>query len=88
MIVPSGAITGGYLDANNFAHGFLRNPDGAITTFDVPGVGGSFGSTGQSMNEHGTIVGSYTDTNDRIHGFLRDPKGSFTTFDVPGSIRT
>jgi len=88
MIVPSGAITGGYLDANNFAHGFLRNSDGTITTFDVPGVGGSFGSTGQSMNEQGTIVGSYTDPNDRVHGFLRDPKGRFTTFDVPGSIRT
>jgi len=88
MVVPSGAITGGYLDANNFAHGFLRAPDGAITTFDVPGVGGSFGSTGQSMNEQGTIVGSYTDTKDRVHGFLRDSKGRFTTFDVPGSIRT
>src|SRR5215831_18468631 len=86
MIVPSGVITGGYLDVNNFAHGFLRNRDGAITTFDVPGVGGTFGSTGQSMKQHGTIVGSYTDENERVHSFFRDPKGRSTTFDVPGSI--
>lgn len=55
MIVRSGAMIGGYLDANNFAHGFLRNSDGTITTFDIPGVDSSFGSTGQSMNEQGPI---------------------------------
>ena len=26
-------------DGNNVSHGFLRAPDGTMTTFDVPGAG-------------------------------------------------
>src|SRR5260370_36173996 len=36
-INPAGAITGWYFEANFVGHGFLRAPDGTITTFDPPG---------------------------------------------------
>ena len=37
-INPAGAITGYYCDAVT-CHGFLRAPDGTVTTFDFPGSG-------------------------------------------------
>src|SRR6516164_874060 len=36
-INPAGTITGYYQDADFLGHGFLRSPDGVITTFDPPG---------------------------------------------------
>src|SRR4029077_19277380 len=36
-INPAGAITGGYVDASNVFHAYVRAPEGTITTFDVPG---------------------------------------------------
>ena len=38
-INPVGAISGASIDANSLFHGFVRAPNGAITTFDVPGAG-------------------------------------------------
>jgi uncharacterized membrane protein len=35
---PAGAVTGYYLDASNVYHGFVRAPNGAITTFEAPGA--------------------------------------------------
>src|SRR5258708_32536111 len=39
-INAGGAITGSYLDGTT-THGFLRMPDGTITTFDGPGATGT-----------------------------------------------
>jgi hypothetical protein len=81
-----GAITGSYQDTNNTFHGFLRYPNGAFTTFEVPGAdSGPFnGTTPSGINDLGVIAGSYFDANGFGHGFLRSPDGKFTTFDVPG----
>jgi hypothetical protein len=38
-INPAGVIAGDYADASNVIHGFVRAPNGAITTFDAPGAG-------------------------------------------------
>ena len=38
-INPAGAITGYYLDVNGVFHGFLRAPNGSVTTFDAPEIG-------------------------------------------------
>ncbi len=38
VINPAGAITGFYVDPNHVNHGFVRAPDGTITTFDAPGA--------------------------------------------------
>ena len=36
MPQPAGAISGGYTDANNVTHAFIRAPDGTFTMFDAP----------------------------------------------------
>jgi hypothetical protein len=66
-------------------HGFLRTPDGTITTFDVPGAAGT---RGNSINPAGEITGTYFDESFVTHGFLRARDGTFTTFDPPGSLTT
>jgi predicted membrane protein len=83
----NGAIAGLYFDANNVGHGFVRAPDGTITTFDVPGAGtGAFqGTSPGGINPEGVIAGVYTDANNMNHGFMRTADGTFTTFDVPGA---
>jgi hypothetical protein len=85
-ISPTGAITGYYFDANFVAHGFLRAPNGIITTFDIPGGTSTFPS---SISPAGAITGSYAYNNDVnfvFHGFLRASNGTLTTFDAPGTV--
>ena len=61
-----------YVDANDVNHGALRAPNGAITTFDVPGAGTGpgQGTLPASNNPADGIVGTYIDANDVEHGFL------------------
>jgi len=68
-------------------HGFVRYPDGNITTFDAPGAGtGAFqGTLGEGINPAGEIDRYYYDANNVGHGFLRTPDGAITTFDAPGA---
>ena len=80
-INPAGAIAGLYLDASSLYHGFLRDPDGALTTIDVPGAHQTFP---YSINPAGAIAGYYGVAG-VIHGFLRAPNGTLTTFDAPGA---
>ena len=63
-------------------HGFLRAPDGTITTFDPPG---SIYTVPTSINPSGAITGYYQDASQGWHGFLRATDGTLTTFDPPGS---
>jgi hypothetical protein len=89
IINPAGAIVGYYYDANFVAHGFVRDSDGTITTFDAPGAG-SVTDSGQgtypiSIDPAGAIAGSTLDASNVYHGFLRAPDGTFTTFDAPGA---
>ena len=66
-INPAGAITGSYVDANSFVHGFLRAPEGTITTVEVQGAVHTYPA---SINPAGAITGSYVDANG-AHGFLQ-----------------
>ena len=72
-----GAITGSYPDANNVYHGFLRSPDGRITSFDAPNAdrtpGDDNGTYPYSINDAGVIMGSYQDSNNVFHGFVLLP---------------
>jgi hypothetical protein len=89
LINPEGRITGTYYDANNMAHGFLRDSNGTMITFDAPGAGttGDFpGTYAVGINPKGASLGIYTDANNSTHGLLRASDGIFTTFDPPGSI--
>jgi hypothetical protein len=85
-INEKGEIAGSYGDLGSpISHGFVRDPGGALTTFDVPGSSSTLAS---SINDEGVITGSFTDALGRTHAYVRDPKGNFTTFDPPGSIST
>ena len=86
-INPAGVITGGFLDANEVEHTYLRFPDGTFTTFDAPGAGtGPFQGTGPNgINPAGAIVGPYTDASHVNHSFVRAKNGTITTFDAPGA---
>jgi len=74
-INPAGAITGWYLDASNVFHGYVRDANGTITTFDVPRAGTSpgQGTLPNWINPAGTIVGLSIDSSGVGHGFLRTP---------------
>jgi len=69
-INPAGAIGGTYIDAGGRTHGFLRAPDGTITTFDPPD---SVFTVPESINPAGVIAGTYQDASGTTHGFLRIP---------------
>jgi hypothetical protein len=57
------------------AHGFLRDRQGAITTFDAPdaGTGAGQGTFPLLNNASGQITGYSIDMNGVYHGFLRMP---------------
>jgi hypothetical protein len=58
-----GVIAGQFEDAKNVCHGFVRQPDGKITPFDVKGAGtaANQGTIAWSLNLQGATAGIYTD---------------------------
>jgi uncharacterized membrane protein len=92
----AGAVTGVFVTGdprmdNVEKHGFLRQPNGTITGFDVPGSKGSdIGTSPVSINDAGEIAGVYEnrDVDFRRHGFLRAPDGTISTFDGPTMFDT
>ena len=79
-INAAGEVVGSYVDSNNVAHGFVRFPNGSITTFDPQN---SAGTLVWGNNSAGWITGTYADAQGVNHGFLRDPQGNFTIFNAP-----
>jgi hypothetical protein len=77
-INDSGAIAG-----NEGLAGFLRTPDGSITTFHVTGE--MYGTLAMSINADDTVAGFYIDASVVSHGFVRTADGSIATFDAPGA---
>ena len=77
---------------NDVLHGFLRAPNGKITTFDAPDAGSQGGQgTGVSfpggLNDWGAVTGAYLDQSGNLHGYVRFPEGAITEFDPPGGSR-
>ena len=85
-MAPDREIAGGYYDANNSYHGFLRKPNGKITTFECPWAGAG-GSAALAVNPAGLISAMYLDSNAAWHGCLRQPNGHFIKYDPPDSGR-
>ncbi len=88
-INAAGKITGSYINVRLDAvqHGFVRDSDGTIMSFDCPGAPG--GTSPSSINAAGEITGNCSDAAG-THGFLRARDGNITTFDAsdaggPGS---
>ncbi len=86
---PAGTVAGYYVDNQTIFHGFLRAPDGTITSFDPPGSGklngSSQGTLPLSIDTAGNIVGQFQDENYLFHGFLRAVDETFTVIDAPNA---
>jgi hypothetical protein len=67
-INPAGEVTGASIDAAFAPHGFVRDSEGAITTFDVPGA---LVTVPLSINPAGQVTGLYLDAAFATHGFVR-----------------
>jgi hypothetical protein len=79
-INESGQITGTLVDSNWLSHGFLRNSDSTVVTFDPSGDG-----TTQpiGINASGQVTGTFQPTGGGNYvGFIRNQAGSVTTFQV------
>ena len=76
-ITNFGEVTGYWRDMYGYNHGFIRSPDGTLSTFDIPGSS----STVLAMeNENGTIAGYFGSPGQRYQGFTRSKDGTITTF--------
>jgi uncharacterized membrane protein len=81
----AGVCTGSYTPDNSFnGTGFVRQPDGSITSFTVLNATGTYPT---AINARGQVAGSWDDSTSN-HGFLRDPDGTITTIDAPGARST
>jgi hypothetical protein len=94
-----GQVVGEYIDAGAMpgpdgllppgsVHGFIRQRNGRITTFEAPfpylhDIG--------DVNDRGQLVGYYDDPGRPYNlggGFLREPDGKIIRIDVPGALST
>lgn len=74
-------VTGYYLVSPTEAHGFVRQSDGAITTFNVPD---SIWTEPQSINNDGDITGFYELAPGVPRGFARYADGRLLTSEPAG----
>ena len=77
-----GVIVGGYGDSSGLFHGFVRTPDGAITSFDPTR---SVFTDPAGVNDECVIAGLYAEAIGPYHSFIRFPTGQITTFNVSGA---
>lgn len=84
--INNAAVIGGqYLNSpDGLPHGFIRNTDGTLNPFDIPG---SLSTSVYDINNRGGIAGTCVDTSGRQHGFVYQD-GSFTSLDFTGPSTT
>ncbi|MGH9249480.1 MAG: D-alanyl-D-alanine carboxypeptidase family protein [Acidimicrobiales bacterium] len=93
-IFPSGIndrgyVTGEYIRPDRES-GFVRDPRGRISTFDVPGARGT---EAVKINDRRQIVGRYSedtpfvDDSTRVRGYIRH-RGKTTRIDAPDAVHT
>ena len=75
---------GEYLGSDQVAHGFIKTPDGTVTTLDAPNGIATYAS---GINLAGTVVGYYQDSATFIHGFIYQ-NGTLSDFGPPGSSQS
>ena len=82
---PTAITRDGVITGSAGSHGFVRQTNGCLTIFDVPG---SISTQPTAMNRHGEITGFYQDANNTYHGFVRYGSEAISSFDVPNATNT
>jgi uncharacterized membrane protein len=77
-------VVGYYVAADGALTGFLREPDGRLIDFIVPGA---FLTLAFDINDCGIVAGYWADDNVVHHGFYGRP-GRLHSFDLPGADET
>ncbi|HEY1465310.1 MAG TPA: hypothetical protein VGF44_17985 [Terriglobales bacterium] len=72
-INDNGEITGSYATSDGIYHGFVRNRQGIIKSFDAVGTGNP-GTYPRAINDNGRITGYYQDAGFILHGFVRSAR--------------
>jgi uncharacterized membrane protein len=81
-ISDDGTITGGFIDANNFQHAYIRYPNRKAIAVNVTGQR----TGGNSVNSFGSSAGDvYLDYNSPQHAYWRSPGGAVVVIYPPGA---
>jgi hypothetical protein len=85
-----GQVVGFSLDADGTIGSFVKDRQGQVTTFAVPGAQATLAA---GINDRWQIAGTYYDPgftlgegpppSGTVHGFIRQPDGSITRIDLP-----
>ena len=78
--MPRGEVVG-----TSGGRGFVRNPDGDITLFDVPNA---LMTLGVCINARGEIAGNFVDGQFNFYSYVRDHKGNIVVFHASGEWPT
>lgn len=81
-----GMVVGTVVNSSGGGTGYLRAPDGTITTFN--GMNDGADTHAIDINENGTVVGYYRGIDDHYHGFTMTSDFTLTTFDPRKSMNT
>jgi probable HAF family extracellular repeat protein len=81
--IAEGINNAGQVVGHFFDHGFLREPDGTVTSFDAPGPE-PHTIIPYGINDSGQISGTLANP---VQGFVKDGS-TVTAFDVPGGTDT
>jgi hypothetical protein len=84
-----GQVTGYYTgdpDPDDSTHGFIRQPDGAITSFDVSVYGKMWNTYAVDINALGQITGNVISYPLVSSGFLRKTDGTIVVFNGSGNV--
>ena len=84
-INANGDMVGGYVNADNSTHGFLRTR-GDFISIDFPGAAFTYAN---AISPRGDIAGQYAATKDGSgpnHGFVLNRYGLFSTVDFPSAV--
>ncbi|QNI30977.1 hypothetical protein H7849_17925 [Alloacidobacterium dinghuense] len=84
----SGHVTGSCSNGPGPKLGFVQNPDGAITTFNVDDVAEATSTKPTAISQSGQITGIYTDVQGTEQAFLRQRNGTISLFSVGNAVAT
>ena len=78
-----------YITNEGVYYGFLRSPEGNVTSLSEPNADttpGDFNGTyPMSLNSLGAVTGLYQMTDEVFHGFIREPNGNYIEVDDPAA---